>query len=149
MLFEPLGREPQEPGRLIEAAAETRELPENLQRVQTLPDPLGRFSSRSIWYAEPLCNDNGQSIDALERLVERHDRQMGRRVLFTEVRPLWPAGPERIALERCGYEFLDYLNFITDVSQPLDMLWSQSETPEQEKHVMKSMAVLEIFSDYV
>jgi serine/alanine adding enzyme len=93
-------------------------------RVQTLPDPLGRVSSRSILYAEPLCRDDEQSIDALTQLIRRHDRQMGRRVLFTEVRPLWAPGPERVALERCGYKFLDYLNFVVDLSQPLDVLWS-------------------------
>jgi CelD/BcsL family acetyltransferase involved in cellulose biosynthesis len=92
-------------------------------RVQTLPDPLGRVSSRSIWYAEPLCYDNEQSIGALAQLVAQHDRKMQRNTLFTEVRPLFAPGPERIALERCGYSFLDYLNFVVDVSQPTDILW--------------------------
>jgi serine/alanine adding enzyme len=92
-------------------------------RVQTLPDPLGRLSSRSILYSEPLCRDDEPSIDALTQLVARHDRHMGRRVLFTEVRPLWAPGPERVALERCGYRFLDYLNYVVDLTQPLDALW--------------------------
>jgi CelD/BcsL family acetyltransferase involved in cellulose biosynthesis len=96
-------------------------------RVQTLPDPLGRVSSRSIHYAEPLCNDDPQSVDALVALIAEHDRQMGQSTLFTEVRPLQSPGPERIALERCGYRYLDYLNYIVDVSQPSDALWQQMQ----------------------
>jgi CelD/BcsL family acetyltransferase involved in cellulose biosynthesis len=92
-------------------------------RVQTLPDPLGRVSSRSILYAEPLCYDNPHSIEALAALIAEHDRQMQHTTLFTEVRPLFSPGPERIALEQCGYQFLDYLNYIVDVSQPPDVLW--------------------------
>src|SRR5438105_1196257 len=34
-------------------------------RVQTLPGPLGGLSSRSIYYAEPICDDTPESIDAL------------------------------------------------------------------------------------
>jgi CelD/BcsL family acetyltransferase involved in cellulose biosynthesis len=92
-------------------------------RVQTLPDPLGRVSSRSIFYAEPLCNGEPQSIDALAALITHHDRLMQHATLFTEVRPLLAPGPERIALERCGYQYLDYLNFVIDVSQSSDALW--------------------------
>ncbi|MEX2315982.1 MAG: GNAT family N-acetyltransferase [Pirellulales bacterium] len=93
-------------------------------RVQTLPDPFGRVSSRSILYAEPLCHDDPVSIEALTALVAIHDRFMRHRVLFTEVRPLFASGPERTALERCGYCYSDYLNYLIDLSQPLDALWT-------------------------
>jgi serine/alanine adding enzyme len=92
-------------------------------RVQTLPDPFGRVSSRSIYYAEPLCEDAPESIAALATLIARHDRCVGGRVLFSEVRPLMAPGPERIALESCGYEFQEYLNYIVDLSPPLEELW--------------------------
>src|SRR5690242_17136743 len=42
-------------------------------RVQTLPDPFGRVSSRSILYAEPLCHDVEASIDALAAVIRKHD----------------------------------------------------------------------------
>ncbi|MEX2315986.1 MAG: GNAT family N-acetyltransferase [Pirellulales bacterium] len=92
-------------------------------RVQTLPGPMGRMSSRSIMFAEPLCGDSPSSVDALARLIARHDQKMSRRVLFTEVRPLFAPGSEHEALIRCGYSYLEYLNQIVDVSQPLDELW--------------------------
>jgi CelD/BcsL family acetyltransferase involved in cellulose biosynthesis len=96
-------------------------------RVQTLPDPLGRVSSRSILYAEPLCSADPRSIDALVSLIAEHDRLVRHTTLFTEVRPLQSPGPERIALERCGYQFLDYLNYVVDVSQPPDTLWQNMQ----------------------
>jgi CelD/BcsL family acetyltransferase involved in cellulose biosynthesis len=94
-------------------------------RVQTLPRVFGAVSARSIWYAEPLCHDDVDSIDALCGLIVDHDRAMHRRVLFTEVRPLHAAGPERVALERCGYEYLDYLNYVIDTTRPKDELWKR------------------------
>lgn len=93
-------------------------------RVQTLPSPMGRFSSRSILYAEPLCHDSPASINALQQLIARHDSDVGRSVLFTEVRPLYASGPERMTMERCGYAYMEHLNYLVDVTRSLDELWS-------------------------
>lgn len=100
-------------------------------RVQTLPGPLGGLSSRSIYYAEPLCADTPASIDALTQLIEQHDAMMSRSVLFTEVRPIFAPGPERAALERCGYEYMEYLNYIVDVTRPIETLWSELHNSAQ------------------
>jgi lipid II:glycine glycyltransferase (peptidoglycan interpeptide bridge formation enzyme) len=94
-------------------------------RIQTLPDPLGNLSSRSIFYAEPLCRADALGVEALTELIALHDAKMCNRVLFTEVRPLWPAGLEQTALERCGYEYKGYLNFVVDLQQPLEQLWGK------------------------
>jgi hypothetical protein len=94
-------------------------------RVQTLPSPMGRLSSRSVFYAEPLCKDHPESMKALSQLVARHDEQMSRTVLFAEVRPLFAPGNERIVLERAGYAYLDYLNYLNDVTLPVKVMWSQ------------------------
>jgi CelD/BcsL family acetyltransferase involved in cellulose biosynthesis len=94
-------------------------------RVQTLPNVFGAVSSRSVWYAEPLCLDDEASVDSLCSIISEHDRLMRRRVLFTEVRPLHAAGPERVALERCGYKLLDYLNYVIDTRQPKELLWKR------------------------
>jgi CelD/BcsL family acetyltransferase involved in cellulose biosynthesis len=94
-------------------------------RVQSFSEVLGAASSRSIWYAEPLCYDDPQSKAALGLLIDAHDRAMCRRVLFAEVRPLHASGPERVALESRGYQYLDYLNFVVDVTQPKEVLWKR------------------------
>ncbi|NJK78480.1 MAG: peptidoglycan bridge formation glycyltransferase FemA/FemB family protein [Chloroflexaceae bacterium] len=93
-------------------------------RVQTLPDPLGWIASRSIWYAEPICRDDEAGIAALVALIRQHDRMLRHKVLFTEIRPIWEAGAERVALERCGYEYYDYLNFMGDLTSSAEDLWN-------------------------
>ncbi len=93
--------------------------------VQTLPDPLATLSSRSLLYAEPLCCDTPEGTDALAALIAEHDRAVGTRVLFSEVRPLYPAGIERSALERRGYLYQDYLNYLIDLRQSRDQLWAR------------------------
>jgi CelD/BcsL family acetyltransferase involved in cellulose biosynthesis len=92
-------------------------------QVQTLPDPFGRVSSRSILYAEPLCDDSPEGVDALARLIQRHDRYMRQRVVFAEVRQAAAPGPERDALERCGYEFENHLNYVLDLTSDESVLW--------------------------
>jgi hypothetical protein len=85
---------------------------------------MGRLSSRAVFYAEPLCKDHPDSMKALSQLIAFHDEEMSRSVLFAEVRPLFAPGSERIALERAGYTFLDYLNYLNDVSLPIGSMWS-------------------------
>lgn len=92
-------------------------------RVQTLPNPLGPVSSRSIFHAEPLCRQDDQGGEALTALLAEHDAEMRNKALFTEVRPLRAAGMEKMALVRRGYECKDYFNFLTDLRRPIDELW--------------------------
>ena len=91
-------------------------------RVQTLPDPLGSVSSRSIMYAEPLCDDRPESDAALAQLIARHDLEMGTGVMFCEVRPHFAPGLELTALQQCGYQPLEYLNYLIDLTTPRELL---------------------------
>ena len=92
-------------------------------RVQTLPDPLGPLSSRAIFYAEPLCRPDAAGEAALAALLAAHDARMRTKVLFAEVRPLGAPAVERPALQRQGYAYEDYLNFLIDLRQPTEQLW--------------------------
>ncbi|MCC7084100.1 MAG: GNAT family N-acetyltransferase [Pirellulales bacterium] len=92
-------------------------------RVQTLPPPMGRLSSRAVFYAEPLCSDHPDSMKALSQLLAFHDARVRRSVLFAEVRPLFAPGSERVVLERAGYSHLEYLNVLYNVSQPVEDMW--------------------------
>jgi serine/alanine adding enzyme len=94
-------------------------------RVQTLPNVFGSVSSRSVSYAEPLCLDSPDAVDSLCELISAHDHNLKRRALFAEVRPLCACGPERVALEQCGYRHLDYLNYIIDTTEPVELIWSR------------------------
>jgi serine/alanine adding enzyme len=94
-------------------------------RVQTLFGAASRIASRSIWHAEPICDDSEQGRQGLLALIQHHDRHMQANTLFCEVRPMYAAGSERKVLEECGHEYADYLNYICDVSRPVDELWSR------------------------
>jgi CelD/BcsL family acetyltransferase involved in cellulose biosynthesis len=91
--------------------------------VKTLSGPASPFASRSIWHAEPICNEDDEGIAGLMTLIRWHDRWMKSRSLFSEVRPLSAPGAERVALESCGYEFKDYLNYLVDLDRGVQSLW--------------------------
>ena len=92
--------------------------------VQTLTGVASSFASRAVMFAEPICNDDDEGIQGLVMLLHHHDDWMKRRALFAEIRPIWESGAERVALEKCGYRYLDYANYIVDVTRSPDELWS-------------------------
>jgi serine/alanine adding enzyme len=93
-------------------------------RVQTLPPPFGPVSSRSIFYAEPLCREDALGVEALGALVAEHDAQLGKAILFTEVRPLLGPAREKEALTHNGYQYKNYLNFLVHLNRPSAELWA-------------------------
>ena len=93
-------------------------------RVATLGDWIGRFGARSIFYAEPLCEDSETGRPALKQLVEHHDRKFGKAVLFAEVRPLTQCQVAPQALVACGYEDLGYHNYVLRLDQDLDAIFA-------------------------
>ncbi len=96
--------------------------------VKTLSGVVSRFASRAIMFAEPICNDDAEGIQGLTKLLRYHDKWMKRRALFAEVRPIWESGSERIALEKCGYHFLEYPNYVIDTTRTPDELWNALPT---------------------
>jgi serine/alanine adding enzyme len=98
-------------------------------RVKTLNGLLSNLASRSIFYAEPICREDHLGVEALAALLAKHDHQVQRRVLFTEVRPLSAGGEERTALAQCGYDREGYLNYLTDLRKPIDELWRNTSNP--------------------
>jgi serine/alanine adding enzyme len=98
-------------------------------RVKTLNGLLSNLASRSIFYAEPICREDHLGVEALSALLAAHDRQVQRKVLFTEVRPLSAGGQERTALAQCGYDCEGYLNYLTDLRKPISELWGNTSNP--------------------
>lgn len=93
-------------------------------RIVTVSGFASSLASRSVFFAEPLCDDSEEGVEALVRLIELHDQHMQGNTLFSEVRPIGPPGREKLALERCGYEYRGYLNYIVNLSQGKEVLWS-------------------------
>ena len=81
-------------------------------RVETLGGMASRFASRSIWYAEPICDETDEGQAGLELIIQAHDKAMKGQVLFTEIRPLFQQKREFTALSNQGYTYKDYLNYV-------------------------------------
>ena len=94
-------------------------------KVATVSGMLSRFASRSIMFAEPICDDTDEGILALAKLIEFHDEKWCKQTLFTEVRPMQPQGSEAVALENSNYKQLDYCNYVNDLSDGHHVLASR------------------------
>ena len=115
--------------------------------VQTISGVASSFASRAVMFAEPICNDDDEGIQGLVTLLRRHDEWMKRRALFAEVRPIWRGGTERIALEKCGYRYLDYPNYVVDVTRSPDELWSSMSKKFRCEIVRSKKRGVEIVED--
>lgn len=102
-------------------------------RVVTVSGIAGRFASRSILYAEPLCNDDEEGREGLVSLLEAHDNHMRSRTLYSEVRPLFAPASERQALEKSDYEYQDYLNYVVDLTEGADTIWQRLSKSTRQK----------------
>lgn len=83
------------------------------------------LASRSVLYAEPLASPTEEGRRGLKLLLSEHDRKMQGRVLFAEVRPLFPAVEVDRVLTEQGYEHLGYLNYELDLEPDVDALFSR------------------------
>ncbi len=101
-------------------------------KVSTLSGIGSHISSRSIWYAEPICEPTEQGRAALEYLTQLHDRR-ARSCLFTEVRNIAAAQHEKPVLQDCGYQYKDYLNYVVDTSDSVENLFRRVSKSTRNK----------------
>jgi hypothetical protein len=101
-------------------------------RVTTL-DLLAPVASRSVQFAEPLCDQTANGVTALKELVAMHDAFMRSRALYGEVRTISEPGLEREALSANGYQYHEYLNFVVDLDNGRDVLWSRLKKNLRQK----------------
>lgn len=102
-------------------------------RVETYSGMAARFSSRSILYAEPLCDEDEEGHDGLLVLLNAHDDQMKSKTLYAEVRPIFAPAAEQQVLEKCGHEYQDYLNYVVDLTEDTDALWKRLSKSTRQK----------------
>ena len=98
---------------------------------------LGRFASRSVLFAQPICTEDEIGRAALTELVKCHDDYMEHRTLFTEVRPLFDCGHEHAAMVQCGYERLPYRNYELNLAVAKEQLWKQIN-PKRRRDIRRS-----------
>ena len=93
----------------------------------SLSQRMSRWTSRSLMYAEPVCDDTPEGINGLSALLEVHDKQVSKDTLFSEIRPISDAGPERQALQRSGYQHCDYFNYVQDLEEGMEGLGKRAK----------------------
>ena len=92
-------------------------------RVETYGGFASYIASRSIWYAEPLCDPTYEGEQGLASLIDWHEQKVKSNTLFSEIRPLHASAQEKQVLENNRFEYYKYLNYVVDVSQPEERLW--------------------------
>ena len=85
--------------------------------------PISRLTSRSIIYGGILCADSVDGRNSLIPLMNSYNTSVKERVLFTEIRNMSPPAQLGDKLERCGYKYEDYLNYLIDLRRPLDEIF--------------------------
>jgi hypothetical protein len=91
-------------------------------KVRVLGRLSSRLSTRSVMFAQPICDDTETGREAIAELLKHHDRVWGSRVLFTEIRLVHPVDYELSAFESQGYEHLGYFNYINDLQDGTNVL---------------------------
>lgn len=73
---------------------------------------LRRLTTRAIAYGGVLCSSSPESEEALVMLLQAYGRVMAKRVLFTELRNLSDLSSRQQALQGCGFQHEDHLNYL-------------------------------------
>lgn len=80
-------------------------------RVATLDGIASPLATRSIMYAEPIFRNDAAGRHGVRALILKHDNEMKRWALFSEVRPLFDCPVDDDPLVDCGYEKHGYINY--------------------------------------
>lgn len=95
--------------------------------VDTL-DLFKRWSTRSIMFAEPICDPTPEGRAGLRQLLKEHDRIAGNSTLFTEIRCLFPPSDVHSILTEEDYSWFDYDNYLQDLTVDLGVMKSRMKS---------------------
>jgi lipid II:glycine glycyltransferase (peptidoglycan interpeptide bridge formation enzyme) len=83
---------------------------------------LGNFSARSIVQGGPLVASTSNK-DVIVELVSKYDSLVSHSALYTEIRNICDVQGELNCID--NYTYIDHLNFLINLNQPEEDLWSQ------------------------
>lgn len=86
---------------------------------------LRGFTTRAVGYDSVLCAPEPEGYAALELLLDAYHHKVGNQVLFTELRNQADLAAYQPLLNGKGFTYEDHLNFLIDLDQTEDMLWSK------------------------
>src|SRR5262245_26558299 len=94
---------------------------------------LRRLTTRSVVYGSILWQDTAQGQEALRLLLQTYTRNMQGRSLFTELRNFGNLEHLQPLLKECGYAHEDHLNYLIDLSRPVEEILQQIGTRTRKK----------------
>ena len=86
---------------------------------------MSSFSSRSIIHGGPLFVYNENGIAAVKTLMIHYNEIAKKKSLYSEIRNLNDTSNFKFLFEDAGYKYEDHLNFLTDLTKPIDELRKQ------------------------
>lgn len=88
---------------------------------------LEPLSTRSTIWGSPLYSSN-MDFGGLPQLLEEYKERVAKKVIFTEIRSLsFDLSPIRSVMTSSGFKCYEHLNFLVDLTQPREQLWSRLE----------------------
>ena len=85
---------------------------------------LKPISSRAIIHGGPLFLDNEMGLKSIEALIEKYDSLASPQSVFTEIWNLSDYSRINNILGEMGYQYIDHLNFLIDLRQPINAIWN-------------------------
>lgn len=74
------------------------------------------LSSRSIVQGGPLYVQNEKGLAAVSLLIERYNKLVGKKALYSEIRPVYDMCELNNVLNTSGYSFEEHLNFLISLN---------------------------------
>jgi CelD/BcsL family acetyltransferase involved in cellulose biosynthesis len=81
---------------------------------------LRRLTTRAVVYGSVLCEPGPAGTEALAVLLRTYVQEVGREVLFTELRNLSDLSPIQSTLTDCGFVYEGHLNYLIDLDRPVE-----------------------------
>jgi serine/alanine adding enzyme len=104
----------------------------------TLKDGLLRLlTTRAVAYGSALCVPNQEGQEALAKLLNAYQKEVKRKLLFTELRNLTDSQEIQPVLEDSGFVYENHLNFVVDLKQKTDRMWDRLD-PNAKSNIKKA-----------
>lgn len=103
--------------------------------VSSLPSIL---TTRAVSFGSVLYEEGPHTNEALNLLLKTYIKEVEHPPLFTELRNLSDLSSIQPVLQDCGFEYEEHLNFLVDVSQPVDVVF-QSIGRRTRKNIRRGL----------
>lgn len=101
------------------------------------------LTTRAVVYGGVLHDPSPAGEEALVLLLRTYAREVDHKVLFTELRNLSDLSHSQATLNDCGFVYEDHLNYLIDLSRPLDDVF-QSIGPRTRKQIRRGVRAGEV-----